>query len=107
MFHSTRKLNKLNASSTSYPKGIIASLLILVSTASLGGDFQHNILFSPDKGILVAEANGRVMIYDQLKSETIDKAMDEQFDRIESMMFVRTQYQQEDGGYVVMDDDCD
>ena len=82
-------------------------LLVLSSTYGYAGDFQQNLLFSPSQHILLAEADGRIMIYDQLKSETVDKAMDDQFDRIENMMFVRTQYQQEDGNYEAMNDDCD
>ncbi len=47
------------------------------------------------------------MIYDSLDNETVELAMNEQFDRIENMMFVRTQYIQEDGEYEVEDDGCD
>ena len=46
------------------------------------------------------------MIYDQLDNETVELAMNTQFDRIDSMMFVRTQYVQEDGS-IEEADDCD
>ena len=47
------------------------------------------------------------MIYDGLESKVIDKAMDEQFDRIDHMMFTRIHHESEegDGGYVD-DDGC-
>jgi len=53
------------------------------------------------------------MIYDGLKDTQIRKAMDTQFDRIESMMFVRTVVTNEEGnverdsesGQVVVEDD--
>ena len=85
---------------------IIAFLLSITSTTISAADFQQNMLFSPSEHILKAEENGRVMIYDQLKSETVDRAMSEQFGRVENMMFVRTLYKQDDGD-VVADEDCD
>jgi len=47
------------------------------------------------------------MIYDGLTSNTVDKAMDEQFNRIEHMMFVRIVHEQDNGEYYVEDDGCD
>ncbi len=86
----------------------VAAALSLLSLSTLAeSSFQMNVLFNPGSSLLVAEAGGRVMIYDGLKSETVDKALDEQFERIENMMFVRTQYQQEDGEYAALTDDCD
>ncbi len=74
--------------------------------ASNQGSYQERILFSPNPEIQQAETRGRIMIYDGLKNETVEKALDLQFDRIENMMFVRTVYVQENGEYEV-DDDCD
>lgn len=87
-------------------KLMIPLLLVASSSAYAADSYQLNVLLTPSDSILLAEANGRVMIYDSLKSETIDLAMNEQFDRIESMMFVRTQYAQEDGVYEAEDDGC-
>ena len=56
---------------------------------------------------IIDRRNGRVMIYDGLKSETIDKVMDEQFDRIDNMMFICTRYLQDDGHYEVEEDGCE
>lgn len=80
---------------------------VLLSAGYAADDYQTNLLLNPSPGILLAEANGRVMIYDGLKNETVEQAMSEQFNRIENMMFVRTQYLQEDGDYEVEEDDCD
>ena len=88
----------------------IAALVLALSTvalpASARDSYQERVLFSPSSEILQAEANGRIMIYDGLNNETVEKALDDQFDRIENMMFVRTVYVQENGEYEV-DDDCD
>ena len=87
-------------------KLIISSLLVFSATSVSAGDYQQNMLFSPSEHILMAEARGRVMIYDGLNNKTVEQAMDQQFNRIDSMMFVRTQYEQTDGE-LIADEDCD
>ena len=84
----------------------ISALSMTPSKASSQDSYQERILFSPDPEILQAETRGRIMIYDGLKNQTVEKALDHQFDRIENMMFVRMVYVQENGEYEV-DDDCD
>lgn len=86
---------------------LILGGVVLSSAVYAAEDYQTNVLLNPSPGILVAEAKGRIMIYDGLKNETVEQAMSEQFNRIENMMFVRTQYIQEDGDYEVEEDDCD
>ena len=78
---------------------------LLTAQAAHSGDIQQNTLLNPSSSQLNAEANGRVMIYDQMDNETVEMALDTQFDRIDSMMFVRTQHVQEDGS-IDEDDDC-
>ena len=87
-------------------KLILSSLLAISATSVFAGDYLQNMLLSPSEHILVAEARGRVMIYDGLKNETVEKAMDEQISRIDNVMFVRTLNKQE-SGEVVADEDCD
>ena len=89
---------------------IIAILLsaLVAAPLSVGAEdsYQKRVLFSPSSEILLAEARGRIMIYDGLTNETVEKALDEQFERIGNMMFIRTLYAQENGEYEV-EDECD
>ena len=68
----------------------------LVADDSLD-QFYRTVLLNPSKAIQVAEARGRVIIYDGLDNEVVDRAMDSQFDRIENMMFVGIRRTQPDG----------
>lgn len=68
-------------------------------------NWEQAQLFHPSKALLLAEAKGRVTIYDGLYQADVDRAMDQQFGRIDRMMFVRTQHRTDSGD--VMDDDCD
>jgi hypothetical protein len=47
------------------------------------------------------------MIYDGLDAKVVDKALVEQFDRIENMMFVRITHVKENGEIEYEDDGCD
>jgi hypothetical protein len=58
--------------------------------------YQYNALFNPAEAQLRAEDRGRVMIYDGLDNEVVERALDEQFERIEHMMFVRTRQTKSD-----------
>lgn len=70
--------------------------------------FQYNALFNPTTGQLKAEARGRVMIYDGLDNEAVERPLDEQSGRIEPMMFIRIRQTQggDDEEDTVVDDDC-
>ncbi|MGD2075373.1 MAG: hypothetical protein PVG38_10705 [Gammaproteobacteria bacterium] len=67
--------------------------------------FQVNALFEPSDAQLRAEAEGRVMIYDGLESDIVEHALDEEFDRLEHMMFINIRRERPDG-IVAADDDC-
>ena len=87
---------------------LLTSPMILTTTSALSTDsYLHKMLFSPSDSLLKAEAKGYIMIYDGLDSTTVDRVMDEQFSRIDSMMFVRIQHLQDNGDYLVEDDGCD
>jgi len=81
--------------------------VLMFSPAKAVDEYQYKVLFSPSADILEAEARGRIMIYDGLHYTTVARAMDEQFNRIENMMFVGTLIEQEDGELEVEEDGCD
>jgi hypothetical protein len=64
----------------------------LVRAADTNESFQYNALFNPTSAQLRVEERGRVMIYDGLDNAVVERALDEQFDRIENMMFIRTRH---------------
>jgi hypothetical protein len=87
----------------------------LAGAAEAQDSWQEKILFNPPASQLELEKRGRVMIYDGLKDTQVNQAMDTQFDRIQSMMFVRTVAtapggevlrDKETGDVVVEDDGC-
>lgn len=70
-------------------------------------DFQLRRLLSPTENQYVAEAKGKVYIYDGMNSSQVDIAMDDHFDRIDSMMFTRIVHTSTNGEYYVENDGCD
>jgi len=91
------------------PARVIVCLLALFAAglASAEDRYQHKVLFNPGSEVLEAEQRGRIMIYDGLDSKDVERAMNEQYDRIENMMFVRTRETQPDGGFEYENDGCD
>jgi len=87
---------------------ILIAALGFSAERSSAGDFdawQYQQLMQPTPVQLAAEQRGRVVIYDGMREADVNQAMDGQFDRIDSMMFVRTLRQQADGS-VSADGDC-
>jgi hypothetical protein len=54
-------------------------------------------LFDPTDAELASEAEGRIYIYDGLTDRDIQRAMNEEFERVENMMFIRTRKTDTDG----------
>ncbi len=54
------------------------------------GSWQQNRLFAPSAAARAQEEAGAVIIYEGLRDVDVERAMDEEFDRIEHMMFVST-----------------
>lgn len=52
--------------------------------------WQMKRLFQPSRADLDSEAKGRVMIYDGLTDKMVERALREQFQRVDAMMFTRT-----------------
>jgi hypothetical protein len=104
---------KILAKDTSAIYRIFTALLVgmllapQAMTAVAADSFQQKVLFNPTQGQLRAEARGRVMIYDGLDNPVVERALDEQFDRIEHMMFVRTRTTLPDGEVSYDDEGCD
>ncbi len=69
-------------------------------------DWQLAMLFDPSATQLKVEERGRVFIYDGIKSTDVQRVMDSQFHRLDSMMFIRTQSVSADGDVESEDDDC-
>jgi len=87
----------------------------LMGSVEARDNWQEQMLFNPSTNQLELEGRGRVMIYEGLKDTLVTQAMDTQFDRIQSMMFVRTVAtdskgevlrDDETGEEVVEDDGC-
>lgn len=98
---------------------VLTILLISDSAASaVAGDIRSielRRLFQPTESEQSAETQGRVYIYEGLREKDVERAMDEAFDRIQNMMFIRTQIAdrpkrggkpEEPGRVVVADDGC-
>lgn len=76
------------------------------SSGSGPDSWQLTQLHTPSSSLRQAEQRGRVTIYDGLSIAEVDRAMDEQFERIDSMMFIRTRHPTTDGQVEVEDDGC-
>ena len=78
----------------------------LTTQALATQDWQERRLLAPSAAQQRMEQQDRVYIYDGLHEDTVDQALDTQFDRVENMMFVGVRHTTEDGDEYA-DDDCD
>jgi len=95
--------------------GLVGVLLVLGASSRAGVvlDIELRRLFEPTKAELQEEAAGRIYIYDGLRDIDVERAMQEEYERIENMMFIREKNTDDKGevlkdpatGEVVMQDD--
>jgi hypothetical protein len=79
----------------------ISAALLGASTVATAGkdvrDIELRRLFEPTPAEQRAEASGRIYIYEGLRETDVARAMEEEFDRVESMMFIRIKKTDETG----------
>ncbi|MCB1802169.1 MAG: hypothetical protein KDI82_10825 [Gammaproteobacteria bacterium] len=90
----------------------MAAVLLAIGTSAsvaASGDWQLQRLMEPSAAQRAQEIRGSVVIYDGLDAGLVAQAMDEHFDRIQNMMFVRIHHLPPSGagGAVIEDDGCD
>jgi hypothetical protein len=78
------------------------------SPVALSRGYQIQRLLTPSATELAAEDRGSVYIYDSLEMKQVNAALDQHFDRIENMMFIRIHHLPPTGAgpAEVEDDDC-
>ncbi len=95
---------------------LLQALLVLCTSTVQAQDsattednrWQQRRLFEPTASERLAEAKGRVVIYDGLQDVEVAQAMDQEFERVDSMMFIRTQITDDTGTVVDSEDEgCD
>lgn len=69
-------------------------------------EYDRQLLHHPPASLLAREDRGEVTIYERVYAADIERAMDEQFERVDKMMFVHT-LQREPDGSIEEEDDCD
>ena len=87
----------------------VTMFLLAISSSSASSEelaavdvWQNNALLDPSESILERERSGVVMIYDGITDSEIERVMQEQFNRIEAMMFVNV-VQTDEAGEVLRD----
>lgn len=60
-------------------------------------DIELRRLFEPTPAEIRAEQSGRIFIYEGLRDVDVARAMREEFDRVDAMMFIREQITNDDG----------
>jgi len=77
--------------------GLASHNSVSFAESSYADSWQMKRLFHPTQSDLGSELKGRVMIYDGLMDKTVARALREQFDRVDAMMFTHVVVTNEDG----------
>lgn len=81
-------------------KRLVAILCLIMATTAVAEDVRDielRRLFDPTEAELASETDGRIYIYDGLTDVDVQRALNEEFDRVENMMFIRTKKTDETG----------
>ena len=82
-------------------KALILSAILTLSASAWSAETIRDIelrrLFEPSASEVQAEHSGRIFIYEGLRDTDVVRALEEEFDRVESMMFIREQITDDDG----------
>ncbi|QVL48594.1 MAG: hypothetical protein KFB96_23965 [Thiocapsa sp.] len=73
-----------------HPLLVAFSCVTVAAAAADVSDIDLRRLFEPSTGERAAEAKGGIYIYEGLRDIDVQRAMDEQFGRVENMMFIGT-----------------
>jgi hypothetical protein len=81
---------------------LVAALSALSAGEACAGDddiaaIELRRLLEPTPAEIAQEQKGRIYIYDGLSGRDIERAMSEEFDRVEHMMFIRVRKTDADG----------
>ena len=79
------------------------------SPVALSLDYQQRRLLAPTPAQRATESRGGVYIYDSLEAGDVNTALDQHFDRMQNMMFIRIHHLPPTGAGPadVEDDGCD
>ncbi len=77
----------------------------LVFAEQIYSQVDERLLLNPDPVQIKQEHLGKVIIYEKVRERTVDEALDNNFARIDNMMFVKTVIET-GNGELEMEDDC-
>jgi hypothetical protein len=79
--------------------GLITGLLLISAVCGAADlrEIELRRLFEPTGEELQEEAEGRIYIYDGLRDIDVERAMEEEYERVENMMFIREKKTDEKG----------
>ena len=77
--------------------GLILALTAGPTYAADVSKIEKRRLFEPTPSELQEEASGRIYIYEGLTDKDVERALNEEFERVDSMMFIRVKPTDEEG----------
>jgi hypothetical protein len=83
------------------------SFMSNAAEANTFSDYQLRRLLDPTESEMRAETKGRIYIYDGMTAAQVDEALDNNFDRMDAMMFTGIVQVDENGEQYVEEDGCD